>query len=153
MNNRNLKFWQVSEVKLTYHSKIRLSDSPQITSSRDAANVLWANWSDDLELLESFNVLFLNRANRVKGIFTASKGGVAGTVVDARLIFAAALKVLACSIILSHNHPSGNLQPSQADIDLTKKLAEAGKALDIQVVDHVILATQGYYSFADEGLI
>ena len=153
MNNRNLKFWQVSEVKLSYHEKIKISDSPQIMSSKDAANVLWGNWSDDLELLESFNVLFLNRANRVKGMFTVSKGGVAGTVVDAKIIFAAAVKALACSLILSHNHPSGNLQPSQADIDLTRKLKEAGQVLDITVLDHVILTIHGYYSFADEGLI
>lgn len=150
---KNLKLWQVSEVKLTYHSKVQISDSPIITSARDAANVLWANWSDDLELLETFNVLFLNRANRVKGIFTASKGGVSGTVVDAKIIFAAAVKSLACSIILAHNHPSGNIQPSQVDIDLTKKLVEAGKVLDILVLDHVILTSQDYYSFADEGLI
>lgn len=153
MNNRNLKFWQVSEVKISYHEKIKIIDSPQIMSSQDAANVLWGNWSDDLELLESFNVLFLNRANRVKGMFTVSKGGVAGTVVDAKIIFAAAVKALACSLILSHNHPSGNLQPSQADIDLTRKLKEAGQVLDITVLDHVILTTHGYYSFADEGLI
>lgn len=153
MKDKNLKFWQVSEVSLRYQQRITIADSPQITSSRDAANVLWANWSEDLELLESFNVLFLNRANRVKGIFTASKGGVSGTVVDAKIIFAAAVKSLACSIILAHNHPSGNLQPSQADIDLTKKLAEAGKVLDILVLDHLILTTHDYYSFADEGLL
>ena len=153
MNEKNLKLWQVSEVNLSYRQKIRVTDSPQITSSSDAANVLWANWSHDLELLESFNVLFLNRANRVKGIFTASKGGVSGTVVDAKIIFAAAVKSLACSIILSHNHPSGNLQPGQADLDLTRKLKEAGEVLDIYVLDHLILTTEGYYSFADEGHI
>lgn len=151
MKDRNLNFWQVSEVSLRYQQKIRLADSPLITSSRDAANVLRANWSDDLELLESFNVLFLNRANRVKGIFTASKGGVSGTVVDAKIIFAAAVKSLACSIILAHNHPSGNLQPSQADLDLTAKLAQAGKVLDIFVLDHLILTIEDYYSLADEG--
>ena len=153
MNHRNIKLWQVSEVRLSYHSKVQISDSPQITSSKDAANVLWANWSNDLELLESFNVLLLNRANRVKGIFTASKGGVSGTVVDAKIIFAAAIKSLACSIVISHNHPSGNLQPSKVDIDLTNKLVEAGKVLDVTVLDHLILTTEGYYSFADEGLI
>lgn len=79
-------------MKISYHEKIKIIDSPQIMSSKDAANILWGNWSDDLELLESFNVLFLNRANRVKGMFTASKGGVAGTVVDAKIIFAAAGK-------------------------------------------------------------
>ena len=154
MKKNNLKFWQVSEVKMSYQNRVKLADSPQITSSATAANILFANWSNDLEMIESFNVLFLNRANKVKGIFRVSKGGVSGTVVDARVIFAAAVKALACSIILSHNHPSGNLKPSQADIALTKKLAEAGKTLDIQVLDHLILVPNGqHYSFADEGLI
>lgn len=153
MSKGNLKFYQVSEVKISYQNKVKLADSPRIRSSQDAANVFFANWSDDLEMLESFNVLFLNRANKVKGIFTVSKGGVSGTVVDAKIVFAAALKALACSIILSHNHPSGNHQPSQADIYLTKKLVEAGKALDIQVLDHLILTYDGYYSFADERIM
>lgn len=153
MKSNHLKFWQVAEVKLTYQNKVRASDRPQIRSSADAANVLFGNWSDDLELLESFNVLFLDRANRVKGFYPLSKGGIAGTVVDAKLVFAAALKALACSVILAHNHPSGNLQPSQADLDLTRKLKAAGESLDIQVLDHLILTTEGYYSFADEGLL
>lgn len=154
MKKKNLKFWQVSEVKISYQNKIKLADSPQVTSSESAANILFANWSDDLEMVESFNVLFLNRANKVKGIFRASKGGVSGTVVDARIIFSAAVKALTCSVILCHNHPSGNLKPSNADIELTKKLAQAGKTLDIQVLDHLILVPSGeFFSFADEGLI
>lgn len=143
----------MSEVKLVYNTKIRLSDSPQIRSSKDAADILWSNWSDDLELLETFNVLFLNRASRVKGMLTVSKGGVSGTVVDAKLVFAAALKVMASSVILAHNHPSGNKNPSQADISLTHKLVKAGEALDILVLDHIILTNEGYYSFGDEGRI
>lgn len=153
MSKKNLRFWQVSEVKISYRERISISDSPQITGSQEAANILRANWSDDMELCETFNVLLLNRANRVKGIYTASKGGVAGTVADAKLIFATAVKSLACSIILAHNHPSGNRRASQADIDLTKKLIRAGEALDITVLDHLILTTQGYLSFADEGLM
>ena len=104
-----------------------------------------------MELLEEFNVLFLDRSNRVMGLFHASKGGVAGTVVDLKIVFAAALKARASSMILAHNHPSGNLLPSQADLDLTKKFKEAGKILDIQVLDHLILSPDDrYYSFADE---
>lgn len=150
---KNLLIWQVSEVQLSYRNKVQAADRPQIRGSRDAFALLHANWSDDLELLESFHVLFLDRANRVKGMYQVSKGGTAGTVVDAKIVFAAALKVLASSLILAHNHPSGSLQPSQADIDLTRKLKEAGKTLDIQVLDHLILTTESYYSFADEGLI
>lgn len=153
MKNRNRKAWKASEVKMRYHERIKISDSPQIISSQEAAKVFRANWSDDMELCESFNVLLLNRANRVKGMFTVSKGGVAGTVVDAKMIFAAAVKTLACSLILAHNHPSGNRRPSQADIDLTRKLIRAGEALDITVLDHLILTKESYYSFADEGVI
>jgi DNA repair protein RadC len=150
---QNEQFCKVSEVKISYHNRIKLAESPQISSSNDAAQILYANWSDDLELLETFNILILNRANRVKGIFTVSKGGVSGTVVDAKIVFSAALKAMACGIILAHNHPSGNIYPSQADLDLTSKLKRAGKALDIVVLDHLILTTGNYYSFADEGKI
>ena len=82
-----------------------------------------------------------------------STGGVSGTVADPKLIFAAAIKANACGIILAHNHPSGNLHPSQADIDLTKKMKEGGKLLEIQLLDHVIVTTEGYSSLADEGFI
>ena len=151
MKKGNLKFWQVAEVKLSYRHTVQAADRPQVRSSREAADVLRANWSDDMELQESFNLLLLNRANRVIGLYTVSKGGLTGTVVDAKLVYAAAVKALACSIILAHNHPSGNLRPSQADIDLTHKLTEAGKVLDIAVIDHIILGQDSYYSFADEG--
>ena len=92
--------------------------------------------------------MLLNRANKVLGIFEVSSGGSTGTVADPKLVFAAAIKANACGIILAHNHPSGNLQPSQADIDLTKKMKEGGKLLEIQILDHVIITTEGYYSFA-----
>lgn len=87
------------------------------------------------------------------GVFQVSTGGMCGTIADPRVIFAAALKACATSIILAHNHPSGNLQPSQSDIDLTNKLKAAGKLLDIEVLDHIILAEDTYLSFADEGIM
>ena len=95
----------------------------------------------------------MNRNNKVLGIFEASTGGMAGTVADPKLIFSTALKACASYVILSHNHPSGNLKPSQADIALTQKLKQAGSFLEIEVLDHVILSNEGYYSFADEGLL
>jgi DNA repair protein RadC len=103
-------------------------------------------------------MLLLNRANKVLGIFEVSSGSATGTVADPKLVFAAAIKTNACGIILAHyvkahNHPSGNLQPSQADIDLTRRMKEGGKLLEIQLLDHVILTSEGYYSFADEGLL
>ena len=137
---------------LRYEQRIKLADSPTITNSRDAWEIFYNHWTDDLELLECFNVLFLNRANKVKGLFQASRGGVAGTVVDSKIIYGAAVKAMASSIIVAHNHPSGNLRPSDADEELTAKLKNAGKALDIQLLDHLILTPDGRYtSFADEG--
>lgn len=151
---KNLQFWQVSEVKVIYQNKLQAADRPRISSSHDAEAILRANWSDDIELLEEFNVLFLTKANQVKGLFRASRGGTCGTVVDPKIVFAAALKGLAAALIVAHNHPSANLQPSQADIDLTRKLRKAGEVLDMPVLDHLILAPHiGYYSFADEGII
>jgi DNA repair protein RadC len=95
--------------------------------------------------------MLLNRQNKVTGIFTVSLGGIAGTVADPKLIFGCALKAAASGIILAHNHPSGCLQASHADIDLTKKLRDGGKLLDIQILDHIIITGEAYFSFADEG--
>jgi DNA repair protein RadC len=102
---------------------------------------------------EEFWVMLLKRNNEVIDKVRVSSGGVSGTVADSRLIFKAAIQRLASAIILVHNHPSGNLKPSQNDIDLTNKLKTSGKMLDIPVLDHVIVSDSGYYSFADEGML
>ncbi len=102
---------------------------------------------------EEFWVILLNRGNRVIRKQQISQGGVAGTVADPKIIFKAALDELACGIILAHNHPSGNITASQQDIDLTKKVKDAGKLLEIQVLDHLIFAGSKYFSFADEGML
>lgn len=101
---------------------------------------------------EEFHVLFMNRANKIIQTERISIGGITGTVADSRVIFNFAIRYNAVSIILCHNHPSGNLKPSDQDIDMTKTV-EAGKMLDIKVLDHIIVSEKGYYSFADEGLI
>lgn len=153
MENTNQK-QIVAEIQLIYKSNVKPSERPKISSSRDARDVLMGMWDDTkLELMEQFKVMLTNRANKVLGIFELSTGGVSGTVADPKLIFAAAIKGAACGIIMAHNHPSGNLQPSQADIDLTRKIKEGGKLLEIQLLDHIILSSEGYYSFADEGLL
>lgn len=126
-------------------------EKPQVCSSKEAFDAL-APLMMDLRH-EEFWVILLNRANRVVGREKISSGGVAGTVVDAKVVFRRAIQHLACSVILAHNHPSGNLRPSQADIDLTKKLMKAGEALDITVLDHLIITHKGFFSFADEGVI
>jgi DNA repair protein RadC len=123
----------------------------KIGGSRDAYDIVKSELLDIGH--EEFWVILLNRANRVIKKSQISQGGVAGTVADPKIIFKIALDELASGIILAHNHPSGNLTASQADLDLTKKLKEAGKLLDIQVLDHLIIAGQKYFSFADEGLM
>ncbi len=148
------KQWEVAEIQLSYKSNVKPSLRPKITSSRDAHEVLKRVWNDSvIELCEQFKVLFTNRANKVLGVFEVSTGGMAGTVADPKLIFVAALRAGATGLILSHNHPSGNLTPSHADIELTKKIKEGGRLLEIQLLDHLILTSESYYSFADEGLI
>lgn len=126
-------------------------EKPKVTSSKDAYELLKSELMDTPH--EEFWVLLLNRANRVIKKSQVSQGGVSGTVADPKIIFKSALDELASGIILAHNHPSGNLKASQADMDLTRKLKEAGKLLEIQVLDHLILAGQKYLSFADEGLL
>ena len=123
----------------------------KITSSRDVYELLLPDLTDNY--YEAFYVIFLDRANKVIRKLNISMGGVAGTVVDPKKIFKLALDHNASSIILAHNHPSNNLQPSDNDIKLTKKLQEAGKALDIPVLDHIISGNDNYFSFADEGML
>ncbi len=127
------------------------NEKPKITGSKDAYDLVKADLMDMSH--EEFWIILLNRANRVIKKSQISQGGVAGTVADPKIIFKMALDELASGIILAHNHPSGNLTASQADLDLTKKLREAAKLLDIQVLDHIIVAGQEYLSFADEGLL
>ena len=150
-NTPNL--WQVSELKLTYHHKVKPSERPRVDSPEKVYNILLQNWSDQIEFVEEFNILLLNRANRVLGLANISKGGLSSTIVDAKVIFATALKAKASSIILAHNHPSGQLHPSQADKDITKKLVEIGKVLELPVLDHLIITPDGYYSFQEHDML
>ena len=146
--------FMVSEIKVSYQPKFRASERPKVIQSKDAYNILYNNWDHSrIELSEQFYILLLNRANNVIGISEISSGGFSATVVDPKLIFGIALKSAAAGIILAHNHPSSNLQPSNQDLIVTKKLVEAGKLLDLQILDHLILSKYNYFSFGDEGLI
>ena len=144
---------KVCELKLTYKTTVNINNQPTITSAESAFEILLKNWSDEIEYVEEVNILLVNRANKVIGIYNVSKGGRSAAVVDAKVVFTAALEGGATGIILSHNHPSGNLKPSQADISLTKKMVEGGKILDVTVLDHIIITKHGYFSFADEGMM
>lgn len=146
--------FHVSEIQLSYYPRFKASERPKVTSSKDAYEIFYENWNlGKMQLCEQFYIMLLNRNNKVIGISEISTGGVAGTVVDPKLIFATALKANASQLIIAHNHPSGNLSPSQQDISITKKLTDCGKILDIPVLDHIILTNEHYYSFGDDGLI
>jgi DNA repair protein RadC len=126
-------------------------DNFKITCSRDLFNHLHTVFEDLNH--EEFWVVILNKANMVKGKFMISKGGMGGTIADPKIIFTTALQQNAASLILAHNHPSGNLNPSQEDIHITRKLIEVGKLLEMPVLDHLIVTNSGYISLADEGII
>jgi hypothetical protein len=146
------KGFDIPEVKLQYSTKQK--KKIKIQSSLDAADYIRSVFPENtIELQEQFIVLYLDRANNIKGFYRASIGGVTGTIADPRLILSVALKTLSSAIIISHNHPSGTLKPSEADRDLTKKLKNAGLFMEISVLDHIILTRDSYYSFADENLM
>lgn len=145
---------QVAEVKVSYRPKFKASERPKVSSLIEVYNLFINQWNrDKIELLEEFKIMLLNRNNRVLGIANISSGGVSGTFVDPKIVFSIALKGNASSIVLAHNHPSGNLKTSEADIRLTKNLIRAGLLLEIPVFDHLIITNYGYYSFADDGMM
>ena len=146
---------KVSEVKLTYSTKVKASERVSITSPDDLYKFLvdFVFDPETIELRESFKIILLNRANKVLGISSLFEGGISGTVADVRMIMQTALLSNASSIIVAHNHPSGQLKTSNADRQITRKIKEAGVFLDITLLDHFIVTTDGYYSFANEGIL
>lgn len=138
----------VGEIKIDY--QLRTNPSININSSEAAYQQMKALFTR-IDYKEEFYILMMNRANHVLGWSKISEGGSAGTVVDMKIIFQHALLAHASSIIVAHNHPSGNQKPSEADIQITRKMKEAGKVLDIQVLDHLIITRFGYHSLADSG--
>lgn len=138
----------LSEIKVSYSQKI--NKDLVIRSSRDSYKYFYQSWND-IQLVESFNVIFLNKSNQVKGLYEMSKGGLDTVIVDIRLLFSIALKTLSTAIVVAHNHPSGSLTPSKSDDLLTKKIKDASELLGITLLDHIILTpTNGYFSYADE---
>jgi hypothetical protein len=143
----------IQEIELKYNPPKRRS-LVKIMSTGGIHELLMSIWNPEtIDLFEEFKVLYLNRGGYIIGVNNHSKGGMSSTIADIRLIMAVALKCAASSIILAHNHPSGQLHPSSADKHLTKKIIEAAGLFEIQISDHLIVASDTYFSFADEGIL
>jgi DNA repair protein RadC len=151
--SRNIKEieedFRVKEIDITFREERLILSS--LRSSDDAYNFVKEVIGDGIEIQEHFVVLYLNHANKLIGYYKHTKGTINSTQVDVELIVAAGLKILAKAVILSHNHPSGNTMPSEADKTITKKIKEGFKYFDVSVLDHIIATKNGYYSFADDG--
>ena len=153
-NAIQLSMFNVAEVVLSYKSNVPPSQRRKITCSKDANDIFRESWNDStLEYYEEFKILLMNRSNAVLGLLPVSKGGISGTVTDVRIILQAALKSNASGLIVCHNHPSGNLKPSDSDIRLTSRLKQAAELMDMRLLDHLIITDSGYMSFAHESLL
>ncbi len=142
---------KATEIKLTYKRK---SSGIKISSATSAYEILSNFWDKStIDYCETFVVMYLSRSNEVLGFIKISDGGLNGCMVDIRKVFQGALLTNSSSIIVSHNHPSGNLNPSQQNIKITKELTKAGELLQIKLLDHLIVTSSGYFSFADKGII
>ena len=140
----NIKLYELKKLQTHF-------PATTIKDGKTAADFIRQFYGDDLEVFESFFVLMLNKANKTIGYAKISQGGIAGTVVDVRIIMKYAIESLATGMIIAHNHPSGNLEPSEADKKITYKLKSACLIMEVPLLDHVILTADGYTSFADEG--
>lgn len=143
---------EVSEIQVSY--KPNKIASSKIATSFDAVQIIRKFWNQEtIEMQEEVKVILLNNSNCVLGIYNLSKGGITSSLVDVRLVLSVALKCLSPGIILVHNHPSGNLKPSSADLDIVKKLKESCKIMDINLLDSIIITKESFMSFADDGLL
>ena len=143
---------QVAELLVSYSPHI--ISAQKISNSRETYSLITNYWNlDTIEMLEEVKVILLNKANKVLGIFDLSKGGICSSIIDVKIVLSIALKTLASGIIIVHNHPSANLTPSKADIDITQKLKSACKIIELVLLDHLIITKEDYFSFADDGLL
>lgn len=146
--------FRASEVQVVYKTKVKASERCQIYSSKDLYNLLIKFYDENtIEYKESMKIVLLNKSNKVLGVHHLSEGGIDGTYADVRQILQIALLTNSTSIAISHSHPSGNTTPSEADKKLTSAIEQGCKTMNIQLLDHIIVSTESYYSFADERLI
>ncbi|TGD57513.1 JAB domain-containing protein [Flavobacterium humi] len=143
---------KVAEIKVSYSTN--QTDKIKLTNCKETFEFILSKWNlDIIEFQEECKIILVNRSNCVLGIYQLSKGGISGTVVDIRIILSVALKCNASGIILVHNHPSGNMKPSETDIKITRKLKDACELLDISLIDHVIISKYNYFSFTEDNLL
>lgn len=143
---------EVAEIKVSYSNNS--IERIKVTNSQTLYNLILRQWDLDLiEFQEEVKIVLLNRANIVLGIYEMSRGGTSGTIVDIKIVLGIALKCNASSIVITHNHPSGSLEPSSSDKETTKKLKEACKILDLNLLDHLIITSEGYFSFSDNNIL
>ncbi len=144
--------FKVAEIDLIYTPSYKISERPKVSSPESSYHILVGSWNKGkLGFIEEFKVLLLNRGNRVLGIYNVCRGGITSTTADIRLIFAAALKAGATGMILAHNHPSGTLSPSPQDRQLTQRIKQVAQLMEIDLLDHLILTSESFYSFAEQG--
>ena len=143
---------EVAEVELRYKTNVHPDNRAQIKSSQDAYRILFDSWNKNtIEHIEEFKLLLMNRANRVLGMVSLSKGSTSGSIVDIKVILQYAIKANASSIIVSHNHPSGNPEPSESDRKITNRIKQSCDLIEISCLDHlIVLPVEGYFSFSDE---
>ena len=152
--SKSKKKWRVAEIELRYTPKVKYSERPKIKTSKDAYIIFMQTWDKEkINLLEQFKVILVNKGSRALGVSLICSGGISQTVADAKLIFGAALKGGASGVIVGHNHPSGRLGVSKSDLEITTKLEAIGKLLDLPLLDHLIVTSEQYLSFAEEGLL
>lgn len=147
--------YKINEIQISYRERQGVLNSESLPDSKGTAKLLFDDWDKGtIGLYESFKVICLNSSNKIKGILPLSSGGVTGTLVDMRILFGSILKSLSIGIILAHNHPSGRLKPSEADLKLTWKIQEAANFFDIDLIDHFIIIPNGdYFSFAENAIL
>lgn len=146
--------YKVAEVELSYRNRVPYNERKRVIDSHTAYKVLLENYSENtIGYRESFKVLYLNKAYQVLGCSTISEGGITATCADVRNVLQGALLTNATAMILAHNHPSGSTRPSNEDDKLTRKIVDAARIMDIQVNDHIILTSENFYSYSDEGRI
>lgn len=152
--NMNLsKLFSIKEIDISYSYGTAKADRKKITSSLDAKDIFHSLIEKSIEYKESFLLLVLNNSNEILGIKKISEGGITATIVDIRLIFQTVLKAHGVGFIICHNHPSGKLEPSNADKHLTEKIKEGAQTLDLKLLDHLIITKESAFSFADEGIL